>query len=127
MPPLLVCLGGVRRSSWSDQKLPIATGSGVSPGHAWCTPTGTPSPFHPADPRASGGPAAVLDAPLERTGTGPIPDREACRMSDTQIPLGKSGDSAQPGSTTTTGVAESVDISGREDVHKLKKHAVGLP
>ncbi len=48
-------------------------------------------------------------------------------MSDTQArPTG--GDSAGPGlAKTTTGPADSVDISGREDVHKLKKHAVGLP
>jgi amino acid transporter len=46
-------------------------------------------------------------------------------MSDTQArPTG--GDSAGPGLATTTGPAESVDISGREDVHKLKKGAVGL-
>jgi amino acid transporter len=46
-------------------------------------------------------------------------------MSDTQArPTG--GDSAGPGLAKATGPAESVDISGREDVHKLKKHAVGL-
>jgi amino acid transporter len=46
-------------------------------------------------------------------------------MSDTQArPTG--GDSAGPGLATTNGLVESVDISGREDVHKLKKHAVGL-
>jgi amino acid transporter len=47
-------------------------------------------------------------------------------MSDTQArPTG--GEPVGPGVVRTTGSAESVDISGREDVHKLKKHAVGLP
>jgi amino acid transporter len=47
-------------------------------------------------------------------------------MSDTQArPTG--GESAEPSLVKATGMAESVDISGREDVHKLKKHAVGLP
>jgi amino acid transporter len=47
-------------------------------------------------------------------------------MSDTQAPP-TGGDSAEPSLVKTTGAADSVDISGREDVHKLKKHAVGLP
>ena len=48
-------------------------------------------------------------------------------MSDTQAPP-TGGDSAEPSLVkTTTRTADSVDISGREDVHKLKKHAVGLP
>ncbi len=47
-------------------------------------------------------------------------------MSDTQAPPGTGGESADPGPLNTTGLAESLDISGREDVHKLKKHAVGL-
>ena len=47
-------------------------------------------------------------------------------MSDTQAPPGTGGESAGAGFVSTTGLAESVDISGREDVHKLKKHAVGL-
>jgi amino acid transporter len=48
-------------------------------------------------------------------------------MSDTQARPGSGGESAGPGFVnTTTGLAESVDISAREDVHKLKKHAVGL-
>ena len=47
-------------------------------------------------------------------------------MSDTQAPPGTGGESADPGPTKTTAMAESLDISGREDVHKLRKHAVGL-
>src|SRR5215475_13257491 len=47
-------------------------------------------------------------------------------MSDTQAPLA-GGDSAGPDLASRAGHADSVDISGREDVHKLKKHAVGLP
>src|SRR5215470_15745023 len=47
-------------------------------------------------------------------------------MSDTQAPP-TGGDSAEPSLVKTTGTSDSVDISGREDVHKLKKHAVGLP
>ena len=47
-------------------------------------------------------------------------------MSDTQAPPGTGGDSAGARFARTTGLAESVDISGREDVHKLKKGAVGL-
>src|SRR5882762_11777009 len=47
-------------------------------------------------------------------------------MSDTQAPPGTGGESAGARFARTTGLAESVDISGREDVHKLKKGAVGL-
>src|SRR5215475_8093677 len=48
-------------------------------------------------------------------------------MSDTQAPPGSGGESAGPSFVnTTTGLAESVDISAREDVPKLRKHAVGL-
>jgi amino acid transporter len=48
-------------------------------------------------------------------------------MSDTQARPGSGGESAGPGFVnTTTGLAESVDISAREDVPKLRKHAVGL-
>jgi amino acid transporter len=47
-------------------------------------------------------------------------------MSDTQAR--PAGDAAGgPSLAKATGQAESVDISAREDVHKLKKHAVGLP
>src|SRR5215475_1376103 len=46
-------------------------------------------------------------------------------MSDTQAPLA-GGDSAGPDLASRAGHADSVDISGREDVHKLRKHAVGL-
>src|SRR6266436_667163 len=47
-------------------------------------------------------------------------------MSDTQAPPGAGGEFAGADVVTRTGLAESVDISGREDVHKLKKGAVGL-
>src|SRR5215468_10422512 len=48
-------------------------------------------------------------------------------MSDTQARPGSGGESAGPSSVnTTTGLAESVDISAREDVPKLRKGAVGL-
>src|SRR5260370_22153262 len=48
-------------------------------------------------------------------------------MSDTEAPPGTGSESAGPGLVkTTTDLAESVDISGGEDVHKLKKGAVGL-
>ncbi len=47
-------------------------------------------------------------------------------MSDTQVPTGTGGDYADDGVIKTTAMFESLDISGREDVHKLKKHAVGL-
>jgi amino acid transporter len=44
-------------------------------------------------------------------------------MSDTreQAPAGGDG-----GAAATTGLAESLDVSQRQDVHKLRKHAVGL-
>jgi amino acid transporter len=48
-------------------------------------------------------------------------------MSDTQAPPGTGGESAGPALAATTGRLESVDISSREDVPKLRKHAVGLP
>src|SRR5260221_3040943 len=47
-------------------------------------------------------------------------------MSDTKARPGTGGESAGARFARTTGLAESVDISGREDVHKLKKGAVGL-
>src|SRR5260221_360373 len=48
-------------------------------------------------------------------------------MSDTEAPPGTGSESAGPGLVkTTTDLAESFDISGREDVHKLRKGAVGL-
>src|SRR6266699_764713 len=46
-------------------------------------------------------------------------------MSDTQVPTGTGGDHADDG-VIKTAMFESLDISAREDVHKLKKHAVGL-
>jgi amino acid transporter len=48
-------------------------------------------------------------------------------MSDTQAPPGPGGDAADPGLIKPTGMFESLDISGSTDVHKLRKHAVGLP
>jgi amino acid transporter len=47
-------------------------------------------------------------------------------MSDTQAPPGAGGESANAQAVKTGGMTESVDISAREDVPKLKKHAVGL-
>ena len=44
-------------------------------------------------------------------------------MSETQVPAG-AGDAGTAVRTKT--LAESTDISGREDIHKLRKHAVGL-
>src|SRR5215472_12561170 len=117
-------LGGVRRSSWSDQKHgPSSPGPSEPASYLPCAH----SSFHPADPRASSGPATVPRARRRGPGTGPIPDREAGCMSDTQAPPGTGGESAGPALVTTTGRVESVDISGRTDVHKLRKHAVGLP
>jgi amino acid transporter len=48
-------------------------------------------------------------------------------MSDTQAPPGAGGESAEAKAVKTGGMAESLDVSGREEVHKLRKHAVGLP
>jgi amino acid transporter len=47
-------------------------------------------------------------------------------MSDAQAPPGTGGEPASAGLVKTTGLVESVDISGRDDVQKLRKHAVGL-
>jgi len=47
-------------------------------------------------------------------------------MSDTQAPPEAGGESAGPGLIETTGLTGSLDVSAREDVHKLRKHAVGL-
>src|SRR5260221_13064415 len=47
-------------------------------------------------------------------------------MSDTQAPPGAGGEFAGADVVTRTGLAESFDISGREDVPKLRKGAVGL-
>jgi len=47
-------------------------------------------------------------------------------MSDTQAPPGPGGESADAGLIRPTGVIESLDVSVREDVHKLRKGAVGL-
>jgi amino acid transporter len=47
-------------------------------------------------------------------------------MSDTQAPPGTGGESAGPALVATTGRLESVDVSARDDVHKLRKHAVGI-
>ncbi len=46
-------------------------------------------------------------------------------MSDTQAPPGHGGESADDG-IRTAGVFGTLDVSEREDVHKLRKHAVGL-
>jgi len=47
-------------------------------------------------------------------------------MSDTQAPPGPGGESAGDEALHTAGVFGSLDVSERDDVHKLKKHAVGL-
>ncbi len=47
-------------------------------------------------------------------------------MSDTQAPPGTGGEAAGDDVIHTAGMFGSMDISEREDVHKLKKHAVGL-
>jgi amino acid transporter len=47
-------------------------------------------------------------------------------MSDTQAPTETGGEFADGGVIKTTGMFESLDISERDDVHKLKKHAIGL-
>ena len=47
-------------------------------------------------------------------------------MSDTQEQPGAGGDGAPQVTVHKTGMSESVDISEREDVHKLRKGAVGL-
>jgi amino acid transporter len=47
-------------------------------------------------------------------------------MSDTQAPPGGGG-AADDGFIHTPGVFADLDVSKREDVHKLRKHAVGLP
>jgi amino acid transporter len=46
-------------------------------------------------------------------------------MSDTREQAPAGGDGGVPG-VATTGLAESLDVSQRDDVHKLRKHAVGL-
>jgi len=46
-------------------------------------------------------------------------------MSDTQAPPGAGGESADDG-VRTPGVFGTLDVAEREDVHKLRKHAVGL-
>jgi amino acid transporter len=46
-------------------------------------------------------------------------------MSDTREQAAAGGDGGASGGTTT-GLAESLDVSQRQDVHKLRKHAVGL-
>jgi len=46
-------------------------------------------------------------------------------MSDTQAPPGAGGESADDG-VRTAGVFGTLDVAEREDVHKLRKHAVGL-
>src|SRR5215467_28236 len=47
-------------------------------------------------------------------------------MSDTQAPPGAGGESADDEAIRTAGVFGTLDVAGREDVHKLRKHAVGL-
>src|ERR1022692_1715517 len=47
-------------------------------------------------------------------------------MSDTQTPTGTGGDFANEGAARSTGLSGSYDVSERQDVHKLKKHAIGL-
>src|SRR5450432_1079428 len=47
-------------------------------------------------------------------------------MSDTQTSTGAGGDFANEGVTRPTGLSGSYDVSERPDVHKLKKHAIGL-
>ena len=47
-------------------------------------------------------------------------------MSDTQAPPGAGGESADDEAIRTAGVFGTLDVADREDVHKLRKHAVGL-
>src|SRR5258708_17835334 len=47
-------------------------------------------------------------------------------MSDPQAPAGAGGEFAGADVVTRTGLAESLDMTGREDVPKLRKGAVGL-
>jgi hypothetical protein len=46
-------------------------------------------------------------------------------MSDTQEQTGAGGDGAHV-TVQKTGMLESVDVSQREDVHKLRKGAIGI-
>src|SRR5215471_12805374 len=48
-------------------------------------------------------------------------------MSDTQARPSAGGESADDEAIRTAGVFGTLDVADREDVHKLRKHAVGLP
>src|SRR6185312_12748107 len=54
------------------------------------------------------------------------PFEEAGCMSDTQEQTGAGGDGAPQVTVHKTGMLESVDISERADVHKLRKGAIGI-
>ena len=92
-------------------------------------PASTPRrPSHiPPTGQPSGDPAATIPrrARLLRAAHEAWPTEEAGCMSDTQEQTGAGGDG--PAITVhKIGMLESVDISERADVHKLRKGAVGI-
>src|SRR5215470_19729678 len=94
----------------------------VAGGTAGCPPPHSPPASAPA--RRSGG-HIPRRAPLSGARHEARPRQEAGCMSDTREQAGAGGDGVSV-TVTKTGMIESLDISQREDVPKLRKHAVGI-
>src|SRR5215472_5604952 len=89
---------------------------------ARCPPRHSPPAWTPA--RRFGGPIPRR-ARLSGAGHEARPSEEAGCMSDTREQAGAGGDGVSV-TVTKTGMIESLDVSQREDVPKLRKHAVGI-